>query len=187
MNYDANKAPLGRITKAQVKAGFLVLSAIEKKLLENNFDAEFESLVSKLCCCFEHPPIPFNSDEYYTKIPHNFGFQRPKLLKTMEEFKGELDLLEALSDVEVANSAMKKEEESDSVPMNPSDRRYEHLKCIFTVLDKKNTTYKMIETYMMNTQGATHGYNMKLHNVFEIDRHGESDGYNSHSKNIDNR
>lgn len=124
-------------------------------------------------------------DDYYTKIPHNFGFQRPKMIKTMDELKQELALLEALSDVEVVNSSLK--EDKKSKPMHSSDRNYERLKCELKPLDKKNPTYKMIESYMMNTQGQTHGYNMKLHNVFEIDRLGESSNYSSYSKNINNR
>lgn len=125
LNYNAKKAPLGRITKAQIKSGFQVLSAIEKKLLANKFDSEFENLV----------------DQYYTKIPHDFGFRRPKLLKTMEEFKEELALLEALSDIEVTNEAMKEEKDED--PIHPSDRNYQRLKCELKPIERNSPTYKV--------------------------------------------
>lgn len=52
------KKNLGKISKSQVKLGFEALGKIEKCLLENKFEAEFENAVN----------------DYYTRIPHAFGY-----------------------------------------------------------------------------------------------------------------
>ena len=57
LSYDTNRAPLGKLTKAQIKAGYEALTKIEKCILSNNFNKEFRDAV----------------DEYYTRIPHYFG------------------------------------------------------------------------------------------------------------------
>jgi poly [ADP-ribose] polymerase len=169
LNFDSDKCPLGNISKAQVKAGYELLTKIEAKMLESKFDEEYEDLLN----------------QYYTKIPHNFGFKRPKMIKTLQEFKEELALLEALSDIEITTSAMKEKEESVSI--HPSDQNYQRLKCELTPLKKTNPTYKMIETYLKNTKGPTHHQNIKLHNVFEIKRESEAEQYMGYTKSIGNR
>jgi poly [ADP-ribose] polymerase len=78
MEYDVNKSPLGnlgfllnilafrtyfnlfsgKITKAQIKAGYEALSQIESHIKSGIFDASFTEAV----------------DAYYTRIPHSFGY-----------------------------------------------------------------------------------------------------------------
>lgn len=57
MKFDADKSPLGKLTLAQIKAGYLALKKIEHCLDSNSFG---KSLVD---AC----------NEFYTRIPHCFG------------------------------------------------------------------------------------------------------------------
>jgi hypothetical protein len=57
MKYDTDRSPLGALKKSQIKAGFEILSKIEKLLLDNNTSEDYQSLVN----------------DYLTKIPHSFG------------------------------------------------------------------------------------------------------------------
>jgi hypothetical protein len=59
----------------------------------------------------------------------------------MDEFKEELALLEALSDVEITNTAMKEEDDLEAI--HPSDRNYEKLNCIIKPLETKDPMYKV--------------------------------------------
>lgn len=56
LKYDADKAPLGKLTPQQIKAGFASLKEIVE-IIEGRSD---DSLVD---AC----------SDFYTKIPHNFG------------------------------------------------------------------------------------------------------------------
>ena len=58
MKYDAQKAPLGKLTQDQIKAGYSALKKIEQCINKNTVG---EKLI-KAC------------DEFYTRIPHNFGW-----------------------------------------------------------------------------------------------------------------
>lgn len=57
LKYDAEKAPLGKLTAQQIKAGYSSLKAIVE-IIEGRSK---ESLVD---AC----------SEFYTRIPHNFGY-----------------------------------------------------------------------------------------------------------------
>ena len=57
MKYDAQKAPLGKLTTDQIKAGYLALKKIETCITKNVVG---DKLI-KAC------------DEFYTRVPHNFG------------------------------------------------------------------------------------------------------------------
>jgi len=163
MNFNSARTPLGALSKAQIKAGFEVLSKIEKCLSENNFGEEHEELVNA----------------YLTRIPHAFGFKRISFLQTPNELKQELELLEALSGAELANELLEEDKPSVKI-VNPSDRNYERLNCEMVPLDETSSEYKLIETYLTNTHGVTHDdYKLKLVNVLKIERRGEGDGFRS--------
>ena len=57
MKYDAKRAPLGKLTKDQVKAGYTALKKIERCIVNKSFG----SALINAC------------DEFYTRIPHSFG------------------------------------------------------------------------------------------------------------------
>ncbi|XP_022104344.1 poly [ADP-ribose] polymerase 2-like [Acanthaster planci] len=81
MKYDAQKAPLGKLTQDQIKAGYTALKKIEQCI---NSKTVGDKLI-KAC------------DEFYTRIPHNFGMRRPPVIKTKEELKAKIALLEVRS------------------------------------------------------------------------------------------
>lgn len=58
MQYDAKKAPLGKLTKDQIKAGYAALKKIDACVDKKDFG----SALTQAC------------DEFYTRIPHDFGF-----------------------------------------------------------------------------------------------------------------
>lgn len=57
LSFDLDRSPLGKLTKAQIKAGYEALKKIEDCILLDKFNTEFKEAVN----------------EYYTRIPHFFG------------------------------------------------------------------------------------------------------------------
>lgn len=57
MKYDATKAPLGKLTTAQIKAGYAALKNIESCIEKKDFGSN----LTEAC------------NEFYTRIPHYFG------------------------------------------------------------------------------------------------------------------
>ena len=62
MKFDIQKAPLGKLSQAQIDRGFQILKKIENKIKLGGRSKEGTS-IEKL------------SSQYYTHIPHDFGFR----------------------------------------------------------------------------------------------------------------
>ncbi|KAK6185449.1 hypothetical protein SNE40_007679 [Patella caerulea] len=154
MKYDAKKAPLGKLTAAQIKAGYSALKVIETLIDKNKMGQE----LVQAC------------DAFYTRIPHNFGMRQPPTIRTKPQVKEKLQLLEALGDIEIAIKILKSGDKSE----NPIDRHYHSLKCDIGVLDKTHPDYKICEQYLQTTHATTHNqYKMELLDVFTCNKDGE--------------
>ncbi|XP_072423624.1 poly [ADP-ribose] polymerase 2 [Chiloscyllium punctatum] len=157
MKYDTKKAPLGKLTTAQIKAGYLSLQKIEDCI---NRKVSGKALVE---AC----------NEFYTRIPHDFGLKTPPLIRTKKELQEKVGLLEALGDIEIAIKLVSSETESTE---NPLDQHYRSLQCSLQPVDHTTTEFKVIEKSLQSTHAATHNdYTMKLLEVFEVDKAGEAD------------
>ncbi|KAK6022712.1 WGR domain protein [Ostertagia ostertagi] len=86
LEYDLSRAPLGNLTTEQITEGYTCLREIEEAINTNKFGSRFYESVNK----------------YYTTIPHDFGFRPPPLIKTREDLKKELLLLETLKDIQTS-------------------------------------------------------------------------------------
>ncbi|KAK3701458.1 hypothetical protein QZH41_014541 [Actinostola sp. cb2023] len=156
MKYDTNKAPLGKLTTDQIKAGYQALKDIESCI--NNKD--FGKKMVKAC------------DAFYTRIPHCFGMKRPPLITSEEEVKLKIQLLEALGDIQIA-VAMLKHEVMDKD--HPVDRHYKSLQCDMTPLDHTLEDFKLVEQYLLNTHAKTHNqYALEVVDIFALKHQNEA-------------
>lgn len=119
MSYDAHKLPLGKLSERTLKSGFLVLKDISELMITPTLAQEKHGLSYG-------DAIEALSDRYFTLIPHVFGRHRPPTLNTNAQIKKEIDLLEALTDMDVANEIMvsSKEDHDDTHPL---DRQFQSL------------------------------------------------------------
>ncbi|CAF0727501.1 unnamed protein product [Brachionus calyciflorus] len=165
MKYDSKRAPLGKLSKSQIKAGYSVLKEIEDLIkTSSGSNRDFVEL----------------SNNFYTRIPHDFGMKVPPLINTPQQLREKLKLLEVLEDVEVAVSILNTKSEID----NPIDRHYDQLNCCLKPLDHNDKMFKIIEQYIKKTHASTHNnYNMKLLDVFEAEKPGEKEKF----KDLGNR
>lgn len=119
MSYDANKLPLGKLSKRTLKTGFERLK-------------ELAELLTNPALADERHNMPFTdavmelTNSYYTVIPHSFGRNRPPMISSDERLMKEVELLESLSDMEIANEIMKDASISDEMGnvTHPTDRQY---------------------------------------------------------------
>lgn len=168
MKFDVRKAPLGKLTTEQIRAGYQALKDIEDCLKKKGSGQQL------LEAC----------NRFYTRIPHDFGLKPPPVVRTERELKDKIALLEALSDIQVA---VKMVQSSEDGVEHPADRQYQSLHCKLEPLDASCNEYKVIEQYLQSTHAPTHSdYTMTVLDIFCVDRDGEADQFLSqvHNKTL---
>ncbi|KAM8839066.1 poly [ADP-ribose] polymerase 2 isoform 1-T1 [Synchiropus picturatus] len=155
MKFDTRKAPLGKLTTEQIRAGYTALQRIESCLKKKGSNKEL------LEAC----------NQFYTRIPHDFGLKTPPLIRTEDELKEKISLLEALSDIQIAVKMVQSGKDDDEHPL---DRQYRALRCQLDPLDSSSHEYQVLERYLQSTHAPTHSdYTMTILDIFSVDRDGE--------------
>nr|XP_006978452.1 protein mono-ADP-ribosyltransferase PARP3 [Peromyscus maniculatus bairdii]XP_042137502.1 protein mono-ADP-ribosyltransferase PARP3 [Peromyscus maniculatus bairdii] len=167
MNLDVKKMPLGKLSKQQIAKGFEALEALEEAIKKPTGGGQsLEELSSR----------------FYTIIPHNFGRSRPPPINSPEILQAKKDMLLVLADIELAQTlkaAPGEEEKLEEVP-HPLDRDYQVLKCQLQLLDSGEPEYKAIKTYLEQTSNS---YSCPaLQHIWKVNREGEGDRFQAHSK-----
>lgn len=154
MEYDVKKAPLGKLTTNQIKAGYQTLKKIEKCIKTGTK----RSLLSEAC------------SEFYTRIPHDFGMRVPPLIGTVQDIQIKIGLLEALAEIQIAIQ-MINEDDQDESEVHIKDRHYESLGCKLEPLDTAEDDFEIITTYVANSHGSTHSqYKLVIQNIYRVDK-----------------
>lgn len=160
-NYDAKKMPLGKLSKSSLMRGYEVLKTLSSMISGTGMAEEIEAL----------------SSQYLSLIPHVVSrSSRPPVLDNMNMIKSEIELLEALTDMQLANDLMKdaKKGKDKAEAMNLLDRQYQGLGMQeMTPLNPKSTEFTDLESYLTGSVGHTHGTQYKVQDIFRIERNGE--------------
>lgn len=117
MDYDANKLPLGKLSKRTLTMGFERLKELAEllgnpALADEKHNMTYAQAVEEI------------SNSFYTIIPHAFGRRRPPMVTSEERLKKEITLLESLSDMEIANEIMKEAKSCTGESMHSLDRQF---------------------------------------------------------------
>jgi len=164
VGYDAKKLPLGRLSKKTIQQGYEVLKQISDELEKS-----------------KPKDLMYLSNEFYTLIPHDFGFTVPPVIKDKAHLKQKLEMVEALADIEIATKLLKI---TSGGRENPVDVHYQKLKCGITPLDHKSEEWEIIQEYITNTHAKTHNkYGLTIKDIFEMDREGETERFKDYKKN----
>ncbi|KAK3325101.1 poly-ribose polymerase-like protein [Apodospora peruviana] len=170
LNYDANKLPLGKLSKATITRGFQALKDLSNLLDDNSlaatkYSVPFATAVEQL------------SNSFYSLVPHAFGRNRPPVISDQQMVKKEVELMESLSDMKDAALIMKMDQVGDD-NVHPLDKQYQGLKMEeMTPLDPTSAEFKHLLDYLMNTRGSTHVANYQIEAIFRIERQGEFDRF----------
>ena len=175
MSYDANKLPLGRLSKRTVGQGFEILKELAAVIADPTLSAAQYNTNYGDC-------IADLSGRYYSVIPHAFGRSRPPPINSPELIKREVDLLETLTDMQLSNEIMKETAFSEQ-GIHSLDRQYAGLGMEeMAPLEPEATEFKMLSDYLIKSAGSTHGIRYRVQDIFRITRKGES----SHSVSVSN-
>eukprot|EP00124_Ichthyophonus_hoferi_P005104 Ihof_evm1s667 gene=Ihof_evmTU1s667 len=152
MKFDANKMPLGKLSKAQVRKGYEAL-----KIIEGLINKGTTSGADLAAAC----------NTFYTSIPHDFGFSKPTMITDILTVQSKMKLLETLGEIEIAMSMMKEADKTKAI--NPIDARYQALHTSIQPIQPEAEEYKLVEEYMRNTHGSTHSsYTLELADLFAV-------------------
>ncbi|XP_071548286.1 poly [ADP-ribose] polymerase 2-like [Panulirus ornatus] len=165
MKYDAQKAPLGKLTTEQIKAGYLALKQIDDLIQSSKY-----SQMDLVQAC----------NDFYTRIPHYFGMKVPPLIRTRNEIQEKMALLEALGDIQAALSVL---DQPVDISIHPADQHYNSLKCAISPVKKDSSDYTVIQKYLQTSHAKTHNhYTLELLELFSCRKETEYERF----KNVGN-
>lgn len=158
IGYDSKKMPLGKLAKSSITKGYEALKALmdEVKGKKNR-----DNLVKY-------------SNDFYSYIPHDFGFKHMSLfiLDTEQKVKQKLEMLQSLEDIQVFTKML--DEGKVAKDINEIDSNYLKLKSNIEPLDRAGKEFSAIEKYLKNTHAKTHSnYKLELIEVFKLQREEE--------------
>ncbi|TPX31004.1 hypothetical protein SmJEL517_g05553 [Synchytrium microbalum] len=169
IGYDAKKMPLGKLTKGMIRQGYDVLQELSEEINKKKPNA---NTLQQL------------SSTFYTVIPHEFGFSVPPVIRTPQDLKKKLEMVEALGDIQIATTILKSH--AGEITANPMDLNYSSLETTIKAVDISSDTFKLVVNYVKNTHGATHsGYALDVADVFEVTKPMEKERFKDlHNKQL---
>ncbi|KAJ6438183.1 integral membrane family protein [Purpureocillium lavendulum] len=170
LNYDANKLPLGKLSKATILRGFQQLKDLaalvdDPTLARSKWDMTVAAATEHL------------SNTYYSLIPHAFGRNRPPVINSDPQLKKEIELLESLSDMKDAADLLKIDRSNRSAQdVHALDRQFQSLGMEeMTPLAHESSEFGYLRNYLTGMHGSTHGHiRYRVQNIFRIERRGEA-------------
>ena len=159
MQFDTRKAPLGKLSKEQISAGFSALQSIadcvERGLVEG-------TELTEAC------------NNFYTRIPHACSVkQKLPLLTTKAEVKEKIQLLEALQDIEVALKLLGGARDGGSLV----DHNYNQLQINIAPIPA-GPLRNLVERSILSTHADTHSqYNMVMEELFSLEKPSETSNF----------
>ncbi|KAL1675485.1 PARP-1-like protein [Schizophyllum commune] len=170
MNYDANKLPLGKLSKNTILQGFSALKQLADVIKDPN--GEVAKANGGQRAAIEH-----FSGVYYSIIPHAFGRNRPTPIGDERVLKAELDCVDALGDMEVASKLISSSTPRDEsgAPMNPLDAKFRSLELTrMEPIARASAEFAALEAYVNNTHGATHHFRVGVRHIYRVERESET-------------
>ena len=180
IGYDSQKMPLGKLSPVTLTTGLNILKEIESELKKKSPN---------------HENLKKYSSEFYTQIPHNFGFQKMSnfIIDTLEKVKEKIDMISILSDMKITLKILesvgkeKSEEEYENEEEKQIHDYYKQLKCDIRSISPSEEIYSILNKYLtakMNKKdsdgfGSYYSYRNRLSLVkaFELKRHGEEEKF----------
>lgn len=165
LNYDANKLPLGKLSKSTILRGFQALKDLAALFDDHNLATSAHGMPYGTA-------VETLSNRFYSIIPHAFGRNRPPIIATEAMLKKEIELLESLGDMKEAAAIMKANRPKDTV--HQYDRQFASLNMEeMTALDTASDEFTNLAEYLIQTKGETHNVKYRVEEIFRIERAGE--------------
>ena len=140
IGYDSQKMPLGKLSPITLTNGLNILKEIESELKSKNPNKE---------------SLKKFSSEFYTQIPHNFGFQKMAnfIIDTIEKVKEKIDMISVLSDMRITLKILEtvgkeKAEEYENEEEKQIHDYYTQLKCDIRSISPNEEIYSILNKYL---------------------------------------
>eukprot|EP01127_Copromyxa_protea_P009599 TRINITY_DN2278_c0_g1_i4.p1 TRINITY_DN2278_c0_g1~~TRINITY_DN2278_c0_g1_i4.p1 ORF type:complete len:379 (+),score=44.24 TRINITY_DN2278_c0_g1_i4:210-1346(+) len=152
-----------------IKEAWSVLKSIESQLQPSPLQTkqQHEAALSSI------------SNKFYNLIPHTGS---TPAIKTTEQIKAKSVMLEALTDIEIANRLMKQNGGAGDLNMSPIDINYRKLRCEIVPLEEYRSEFRLIQEMVNNTQSKDFKYKIDLLEAFEVFRDGEAERFEPYVK-----
>ncbi|KAI0329175.1 PARP-domain-containing protein [Cubamyces sp. BRFM 1775] len=178
MNYDANKLPLGKLAKSTILAGFSILKMLAEVIFQNGGTTALSPVELG-------PVVEELTGRYYSIIPHVFGRERPIVIDRPDRLKKELELVDALGDLEVASKLIAStiSKDADGRAINPLDTYFRSLQLSkMEPVPRVGSEFAALETYTCNTDvngaGAHRHYDsIEVLQAFRVERVHETEAW----------
>ncbi|KAF7804866.1 poly [ADP-ribose] polymerase 2 isoform X2 [Senna tora] len=160
IGYNANKLPLGKLSKSTILKGYDVLKRIAD-VINISDRRTLEQL----------------SGEFYTVIPHDFGFKKMRefVIDTPQKLKRKLEMVEALGEIEVATKLLNIDA---GMQEDPLFAHYQRLHCELIPVEVASEEFSMIAKYTKNTHAETHSnYTVDIVQILRVSREGEAERF----------
>ena len=175
IGYDSKKMPLGKLSPVTLTNGLNILKEIETELNKSSPD---DDILKQL------------SSNFYTQIPHDFGFQKMAnfIIDSIEKVKNKIDMISTLSDMKITLKILENVDEDEEEYENQEEKQlndyYKKLNCDIRAISTEEKIYSTLNKYLTaqvkNKDFDTyyHGRNnLSIIKAYELNRHGESDKY----------
>ncbi|VDC02029.1 unnamed protein product [Peniophora sp. CBMAI 1063] len=180
MNYDANKLPLGKMSKSTILNGFSALKLLSE-VINDPSGAVAQQHGGFATACTEL------TNNYYSVIPHVFGRNVPPVINDQNRLKRELDLVDALGDMQIAQTILNDTtipKGEDGNPINPLDSQFRSLQLSsMSVVDQMSDEMATLKAYVTDSHGATHGTRINIEHAFRVTRDAETVAFNNAGHN----
>lgn len=152
IGYDDKRSPLGLLAKSNIDRGYLALQRI-LSVLKNDYTGNVCVVRSE---AEKRKELNEASSEFYSAIPHDFGYMNLKafILDTKDKVQPKLEMLASLNEIQICSKLMNDRSKGDG--LNDIDRKYLKLNCQIEVLPKGTKIYESLMKYVENTHGKTH-------------------------------
>jgi poly [ADP-ribose] polymerase 2/3/4 len=156
LNLDTKKCPLGQLSLDQITKGKDILEEARKIVHASTPDiTEINNL----------------TNQYYSNIPHNFGYRRINAdalrLDADDKIDKAFDILDVFGDAKNIQNVISKKSAVDS--------QYATLKAEMEWIDPKDPVWKWIDAMIHETRASNHGSlgKLKTHKIFRVARRDE--------------
>ncbi|EGC30151.1 hypothetical protein DICPUDRAFT_41865 [Dictyostelium purpureum] len=168
LQFDEKKMPLGKISQNQVKMAYKALTQIQD-IIETD---EKENPLKQ-------SQLMEASSRFYTIIPHSFSSIGSKIpvINSTELLIKSMRLVDALSEIEVANNLRKLSQKASSG--NSIDDNYSILNSKLEALSRESSLFKNVEDYLLSTTDPNieNLSNFEIQDIFSVERNGEEEQF----------
>lgn len=156
LNLDTKKCPLGQLSADQLDVARTILDQARNQVSAKKPDV---------------PEINKLTNQYYSNIPHNFGYRKLDAdalrLDSNDKIDKAFDILDVFADAKNVQAVISKK--------SAVDAQYATLKADLSFVDPSSATFKWIDAMLHGTRAGNHGSlgKLKTHKVFQVNRHDE--------------